>query len=287
VVAVSDIQESPAAELRYRHRSSVRSALAELWHSRELVVTLAERDVRARYKQTFLGFAWAFVQPLSLMLVFTLLARHAITVETHGVPYPLFAYVGLIVWGFFSASVLTGGLSLLANTTLLNKVHCPREAFPIAGMAVATMDACIASIALVGMFVLEGFWPRATFVYALPLLLIQITFTLAVTLAISAIVVYIRDLKSVLPLALQIGLFATPVAYGMEKTFDKFARYQVLMYAAFNPLAPVIDGFRRCLLYGRAPDWQLVGIAAVSSVVMLVLAWMLFARLEKGMADVL
>jgi ABC-2 type transport system permease protein/lipopolysaccharide transport system permease protein len=281
---MSDIDVGPPAELRYRHRVTLLTAARRLWHSRELVMTLAERDVRARYKQTFLGFAWAFVQPLSLMLVFTFLARRGGFHSTSGdVPYPIFAYTGLILWGFFSASVLGGGLSLLANTSLLNKVRCPREAFPIATMAVATMDALIATTGLFAMFALRGFWPKATSYYAIPLLAVLAVFTLACTLTVAATVVYVRDLKSALPLAIQLGLFVTPLMYSMDSIEKKYR----LFYSAINPLGPVIDGFRRAVLYGQAPQWTLVGVAALSSSVLLGLAWILFNKLEKGMADVL
>lgn len=285
MVAVSDIEIGPPAELKYRHRVTLPTAARRLWHSRELVITLAERDVRARYKQTFLGFAWAFVQPLSLMLVFTFLARRiGNDGAAKGVPYPIFAYSGLILWGFFSASVLGGGMSLIANTSLLNKVRCPREAFPIATMAVATMDALIATTGLLVMFVFKGFWPKSTSYMIVPLLAVLVIFTLAVTLAVASTVVYVRDLKSVIPLAIQLGLFITPLMYGM----DTIGSYRLqLLYSAANPLGPVIDGFRRAVLFGKAPEWSLVGVAALSSSVLLGLSWLLFTKLEKGMADVL
>ncbi|MEP7054465.1 MAG: ABC transporter permease [Actinomycetota bacterium] len=281
---MSDIDVGPAPELRYRHKVSLMTAARGLWHSRELVLTLAERDVRARYKQMFLGFAWAFVQPLSMTLVLTIANRKGVgaDLDTHGVPASLVNYLGLIVWGFFASSVLGGGLSLLANTSLLNKVRCPREAFPIASMAVATMDAAIASIALFVMFAVTGHGPRGTSFYIVPLLVVLIVFTLAVTLAIAALVVYIRDLRSVLPLALQLGLLVS-----LLLPLGKTQNASMLFWCALDPIAPVIDGVRRAVLFGQAPRWNLVGIAALSSSIMLVLAWNLFTKLEKGMADVL
>jgi ABC-2 type transport system permease protein/lipopolysaccharide transport system permease protein len=200
------------------------------------------------------------------------------------VPYPIFAYTGLLLWGFFSSSVLGGGLSLLANTSLLNKVRCPREAFPIATMAVATMDALIATTGLLIMFVITGYWPKATSYMIVPLLAVLVVFTLACTLTVAATVVYVRDLKSALPLAIQLGLFVTPLMYSM----DKVGKYQLqLLYSIVNPLGPVIDGVRRAVLYGKAPQWPLVGVAALSSSILLGLSWLLFNKLEKGMADVL
>lgn len=283
MIAVGDIPHAPPAELRFQTRIGLPRFLGDLWRARELVHTLAERDIRARYKQAFLGFAWVFVQPLSLLLVFTFLARHVTNVNSHGVPYTIYAYVGLLPWQFFSSAVGVGGLSLLNNSALLNKVFCPRQAFPIAGLAVAAVDSLLATLILPIMFLINGFTPKSTSVYIPLILLVQVAFTTAVCLGISAIVVYVRDVKNVLPLVLQIGLFATPVAYEMTK-------YPVnwrVPYSIINPLGPVIDSYRRTVLLGKPPLWSQFGAAAASATVLLMLAAALFSKLERGMADVL
>lgn len=281
-MTVREIPLSPPPELRFKRRVRFGPALAELWAARELVMTLAERDLRARYKQAVLGFAWAILTPVTLMVVFSLFFQRVAKIDTRGVPYPLFSYVGLIPWTFFSSAVSQGGLSLVANKALLNKVYCPREVFPLAGVAIAAVDMVSASAALAVLFAVYTFLPHGEAVWFPLLFLVQIAVTAGVVLFISGLLVYLRDLRHALPIMLQLGLFATPVAYGIQE-IPESAR---LAYAALNPLAPVIDGYRRTLLYGQAPDWELLGVAMASATVLLTSGYWLFKRLEVNIADV-
>lgn len=275
------IPAEPPARLRFRRRWSLGAAIAELWGAREVLRSLVERDLRARYKQAALGFAWALVPPLALLLVFTVVFRHVLPVDTGGAPYVLFAFLGLLPWTFFSASVTQGGLSLLTNNALLNKVYCPREVFPLAGMGVAAFDAALSGIALVVLFVATGFLPKSTTVWVPAILVVQVVFTLAVVLLYSIVVVYLRDLRNALSFLLQFGLFATPVAYGLDAVPSAWRP----LYAVLNPLGPVIDGYRRTMLLGLPPRWALLGLAAAGAGVLLVAAVMTFKRLETGIAD--
>ena len=275
------VPEAPPAELRFRRRIRVGSSLRELWLSRELIRSLAERDLRARYNQAFLGFAWAILTPVAMMVVFTIFFQGVAKIDTGGVPYALFAYVGLVPWTFFSSSVSQGGQSLLTNTNVLTKVYCPREVFPLASMAVAAVDTLLATLVLGLLFVITGFMPKPTSVWVPVMLVVQVTFTFGVTLIMSAVLVFLRDLRHVLPIILQLGLFATPVAYGMDVVAPQ---YRVL-YSALNPLAPVIDGYRRTILLGLPPDWHLLGPGAVTSALLLAFGYVVFKRLEPGFAD--
>ncbi len=272
----------PPPELRFKRRLRARTAVAELWRSRELVRTLVERELRARYKQTILGFSWAILIPVVYMLVFTLFFRRVADVDTEGVPYALFTYVGLLPWTFFSSSVSLGGTSILSNLSLLNKVYCPREVFPLASTGVAAVDTTIATSVLAVLFVVNTFMPAATIVWVPVLLAVQLAFTLGVVLLLSSLIVYLRDVRHLLPIALQIGLFATPVAYGLDSIPAGFRP----AYALLNPLAPVIDGYRRTILYGHPPEWGLLGLGAITAVVALVGGYLLFKRLETRFADV-
>ena len=283
MLVVDQIPDAPPAELRFRATAGLLRPLADAWGARELIRTLAERDLRARYKQAILGFAWAFVQPLSLVLVFTVLSKRIGFGSNVHVPYPLFAFTGLLAWGFFSSSVSSGGLSLINNTALLNKVYCPRQAFPIAGTLVSAIDTAISCVAFAVMCIVYQFVPRWTTIWVPVIAVVQIMFTLAVTLVIAAVVVYVRDVRNVLPLLLQIGLFATPVAYPLSAVPESWR----LWYSIADPLVPVIDGYRRAILFGQAPEWRLLGPAALVSALCLALAIVLFSRLESGMADVL
>ena len=260
----------------------MRRSLRELWASRELVATLAERDLRARYKQAYLGFAWAFILPLLYMVIFTVFFKHVAKIETGKVPYALFSYVGLLPWTFFSGSVSSGGGSLTGNLSVLNKVYCPREVFPIAVIVLEFVDMLIASVVLLILFGIFTYSPQPTAIYIPLLLVVQIVFTLGVALIVSSTTVYLRDMKHAISIVLQLGLFATPVAYALTE-IPKGVRP---FYCLINPLAPVIDGYRRTILLGHAPNWELLGLGAIGAFTTLYFGYKLFKRLEPGIADV-
>jgi ABC-2 type transport system permease protein/lipopolysaccharide transport system permease protein len=166
--------------------------------------------------------------------------------------------------------------------SLLNKVYCPREVFPLANIFVAGADALVSTVVLVLLFPLNGFWPKITSLWIPLLLLVQIAFTLAITLIIASCVVYLRDLRHALPIILQLGLFVTPVAY----SFHAIPAHWRTLYSIVNPLGPVIDGYRKAILLGRTPELGLLGIGAATSTLLLVIGYRLFKRLETGIADV-
>lgn len=278
--------DEPRSEIWFHRRVSLTSAIRELWQFRELIVTLAERDLRVRYKQAALGVAWAVITPVVMMIAFTIVFTKVTSGIHfgHGIPYVLGSYIGLIPWTFFSTCVTSGGMSLVSNVGLLNKLYCPREVFPIAAIIDAMFDAVIASLVLLVLFPLEGFAPTPE-AYYIPLLMIPLmAFTLGVTLAISAVLVFMRDLRLVLPLVIQLGLFVTPVIYPPEKLVKSQAL--LVVWSALNPLVPVIDGFRRALLEGLPPNWPTFAAGTASSFVVLIGGFVLFKRLETGIADV-
>jgi ABC-type polysaccharide/polyol phosphate export permease len=279
--ATADVPVVPPPEWRFRRKLHPAALFRELWEARALVWTLAEREIRIRYKQAILGFAWAVVTPLVLMVAFTLF-RKATKINTGPVPYPLFTFIALIPWTFFSTSVAQGGLSLINNVPLLNKVYCPREVFPTASVVVAGIDSLISIVVLGLLFLRYGFMPKPTTIWVPAILPVQIAYTLGVTLVVSAVIVYLRDLRHALPLILQMGLFITPVAFPLDVVPQQFRH----LYVALNPLAAVIDGYRRTVLFGRPPSLSLLAVAAVSSSVALAGGYAAFKRLETGIADV-
>lgn len=274
----------PRKAIWFKRRVGVIRALRELWEFRALIVALAERDLRIRYKQAALGVAWGILTPIAMMLAFTLVFTKFGHVATSGVPYPLFSYVGLIPWSFFSAAILAGGMSLSANLSLLNKLYCPREVFPLGTIVVAAADGVVSALVLLVLFPIEHYTPTRQSFYLPIMLLILVAFTAGVTLAVSAIVVYMRDLRIALPLVIQLGLFLTPVAYGASAIAK--SRTSLIVYSALNPLVPVIDGLRRTTLLGQSPDWTLELVGAGTASVVLAGGFLLFKRLETGLADV-
>lgn len=273
---------APPEGARFYRRIRLTAALREAWNARELVRTLAEREYRIRYKQAVLGFAWAVLTPLALMLVFTLVFQHVAKVPQKGADYPVFAYLGLLPWTFFATSINQGGLSLVTNVHLLNKVYCPREVFPFASIGVAAMDTIIGMSGLVVLMVIFQTAPQVTTYWVPLLVVIQLAFTVGVTLIASAVIVYLRDLRYALPVALQFGLFATPVGYALSAVPENLRTAMVIL----NPLAAVIDGYRRAVLFGQPPQWGYLAMSAVTSAVTLVVGYLLFKRLEAGIADV-
>jgi ABC-type polysaccharide/polyol phosphate export permease len=274
--------DAPDPALRFRRRFRLNQVARELWRDRELIRSLAERDLRARYKQTILGFAWTFVTPVLMLIAFTVFIQRVIKVQTNGVPYAIFAFMGLLPWGFFAASVAGGANSLVGNMSLLNKLYCPREVFPLAAVIVSAFDTATNLIILLPLFLITGYYPKATTYWVPVLLVVQLAFGLGVAFLCASLIVFLRDLRHALPIVLQVGLFVTPVAYSLS-AIPKVWRP---LYSFFNPLGPIIDGYRRTVLLGHPPDWGLLGLAALSSFAMLILGYWTFKRLEPGVADV-
>ncbi len=279
-----DERKGPPEDLWFRRRIRLRNAIRDVWRFRELTFSLAERDYRARYKQSVLGIGWAMLTPVLLMVVFTIVFTRVAHVDTGGAPYVLFSYLGLVPWTFFSNSLSGGGQSIVSNMSIVNKVACPREVFPLATIVIAALDALIASVVLVLLFAVTGYAPHIQMLYAPILLIVLLVYTVGVTLLVSATLVYLRDLRQVLPLAIQLGLFLTPIAYGIDVIAH--SRPKLLVYCFLDPVAPVVDGLRRTVLYGLPPDWGLLGMGAIGAFVAFVVGYILFKRLEVGIADI-
>jgi ABC-2 type transport system permease protein/lipopolysaccharide transport system permease protein len=282
VTTVAVTAAEPTKEQRFRRSDRLPDVLREVWRSIPLVRALAEREIRAQYKQAGLGIAWAIVNPIILMLVFTLLIKNAADIDTFGVPSAIFAYVALVPWNFFSSSVTSGGLSIINQMALVNKIRCAREVFPLAAITTSGVNAVIASSVLLVLFLISWYAPKITSFWALLALPVQLAFTIAVALGASAVTVYLRDVRHALPILMQIGLLATPIFYSID-TIDE--QWQI-PYVIINPMAAVITTYRDCILLGEGPPWRLLIPAAISSVVLLYGAIRLFRRLELGFADV-
>ena len=280
-VATKPLTEPPP-ESRYRRRLSARQAMSELWHAREMIRTLVERDLRVRYKRTILGFGWAVLGPVVFMLVFSVFFQRAGHFATGGVPYALFSYTALVPWTFFSEAATLGSASLIGNTPLLNKIYCPREVFPIATTLTAAFDAAVSTIVLVVLFLIYQYPPAVETFWVPLLILVAGAFTLGFTLFTSSVLIYLRDLRYVVPMVVQVGMFVSPVAYGLNVIPIGLRP----AYAIVDPLGPVLDDFRRTVLHGMAPEWGLFGLAAAASAAWLVGGYALFKRLETGFADI-
>jgi ABC-2 type transport system permease protein/lipopolysaccharide transport system permease protein len=280
--AIETIPDEPPPELRYRRRVRLGAALRDLWRSRDLVRTLAERDIRARYKQAVLGFAWAILNPLILVVAFTILFDRVTDLDTGGLPYPVFSYVALLGWNFFQTGATMGMTSLINNLSLLNKMPCPREVFPSAALVGSALDGIVAVLLLPLLLLVYRTAPQATSPLALLALPALVLTTAAVAYISAAIVVYLRDLRHGFAMLMQLLLFATPVAYGIRN----LPRVWRPVVQIGNPIATVIETSRRTILLGQAPAWGYLGGATLVACVLFLLSYWAFKRLETGIADV-
>jgi ABC-type polysaccharide/polyol phosphate export permease len=274
--------ETPPPQIRYHRALQLRSELRELVQARHVVFSLSERDLRARYSQMALGFLWNILGPLALTLVISLVLRKTRFDPPFGVPRPVWIYTALLPWSFFQGAVSTGGMSLVTNNALMNKVYVPREVFPISQVLTQIVDVTCSSAAFVALLVITGFAPKSTFYWAPIPLLIALVFTAAVTILVAGLTVYFRDLRQAIPVLLQLGLFFNPVAYDLSQVSERLRPLMV----GLNPLAGAIDGLRRCLLYGDAPRPGLTLLAAGVALAELGIAYMAFKQMEAGFADV-
>jgi ABC-type polysaccharide/polyol phosphate export permease len=284
MIDIDTIPEEPPSALKYRRKVGVISSSRALWRDREIVRSLTDRDFRARYKQAVLGFAWAIINPLILVLVFTFTLGKITNVHTLGVPYSLWAYTGLVAWTFFAGAAMWAATCLVNNQPLLNKVNFPRESFPVSAVGLSGLDTSISFVGLVAFFLYFQFVPKETVYWVPVIFLVQLAFTIGICLLLSIVVVYLRDLRQITPILIQMGLFATPVAYPITQHIAEPWR---TIYCTLNPMAPVIDSYRRVILYGLAPQWQYFLPGAAMSLFLLVGGLRLFKRLEIGIADLI
>jgi lipopolysaccharide transport system permease protein len=261
----------------------LRRGLSELWRYRELVASMALRELRVRYRQSTLGPIWALLQPLMLMVLFSLFLGRFARLPSHGIPYPIFYYAALVPWGFAAAALTVAASSLIVNAALVNKVYFPREIFPLVGVIVAAADLGFASVGLVGMM-LYFHTPLTPHLFYLPVLFAgQFLFCLACGLFLAGVSVYLRDVRHALPFLTQVWMYASPVLYSMESVPARF----VLPYMILNPLAVYMDGYRQVLLQGQAPNLPYLVLALALSAGLFVISYRLFKTLERRCADTL
>lgn len=262
--------------------SNTRHYWRDLWRYRELLYFLAWRDVKVRYKQAALGAAWALLQPIVTMVLFTLVFGKLAKMPSGNTPYPLLVLSGLLPWQLFSTALNSSSGSLVSNANLISKVFFPRLIVPLSALAVATVDFAIVLALYVAVSGWFGVWP-AWPVLMLPLfVLLTLLIALGGGLWLTALTVKYRDFRFVVPFLLQVGVFVTPVGYRM----DYLPKWQPLL--ALNPLTGAIDGFRWCLLGG---DYQLslhsFLLSFVSAAILVGTGTWYFRSTERTFADII
>jgi lipopolysaccharide transport system permease protein len=254
----------------------------ELWQYREVFYFLAWRDIQLRYRQTVLGATWAILQPLLTTGIFTVLFGRVVKIPTHGIPYALFAYSGLLPWIFFSGALNTSSGSMVSNSSLIRKVYFPRLAIPGAATIACLLDLGISFVILIGMMAYYR-WPLTWHIFLWPLLLLQlIVLTIGVGLISSALNVRYRDVKHAVPFILQVWMYLTPIIYPASILP---ARYRP--FVALNPMSGVVESMRACLFVNYAPDWKLLEISLIITIVVFAIGITYFRRAERDFADVI
>lgn len=248
----------------------------------DLLYTLSMFRLNVRYKQSFLGWAWAAIQPVALMTIYTFIFAHVAKVRTDGIPYPIFVFSALLPWIFFAGSVSNSVQGLVAYPSLLTKMYFPREIIPLSYLIAGWVDFLIASVILGGLMIHYHIPFSWNLLYGIPILVLLAAFAAAMALLLSAVQVRFRDVGLAMPFVLQVWMFATPVVYSLQSVP---ARYRSLF--VLDPVAAAIENFRGAIVYGRKPDAQMLAIAAAITVVFLVASYAYFKASETAMADVI
>jgi homopolymeric O-antigen transport system permease protein len=276
------VTQNPPCVVIEPSRSWFDLKLRAFWDHRELLYFLAWRDLKARYSQTVMGLAWAIVQPLFMMVVFTVVFSKIARLPSDGIPYPLFAYAALVPWTYFSKSLDRSGFSVVAESNLITKIYFPRLIIPMSATLGGLIDFGIAFLLLLAMMLWFGVLPTWKLVAVPFFLLLTVLASLAVSLWLSALFVKYRDIAAVIPLLTQIWMFASPVAYPVSMVPIGWQwLYNI------NPMVGVIGGFRWALVGTPAPDPTLLAVNMVTIAVVLLFGMAYFNRMANTFADVI
>jgi lipopolysaccharide transport system permease protein len=263
-------------------KSWVSLQLRDLWNYRELLYFLTWRDVKVRYKQTALGVAWAIIQPLFTMLIFTLFFGKlaGIEAQTGGIPYPIFAYAGLLPWMFFSNALTASGNSLVGSAHLITKVYFPRMMIPGSAVAAGLIDFAIAFVILVFLMFYYGVAPAWTALMLPVLVMLTVVLALGMGMWLSALNVKYRDVRFALPFLLQLWMFVSPLIYPSSFVPEKY-RWLLML----NPLTGIIEGYRSSL-FGKPFNWTALGVSTLIGLLLLIYSSYSFKRMERSFADI-
>jgi lipopolysaccharide transport system permease protein len=262
-------------------RRALQVGVGELWEHRELLYFLTWRDVKVRYKQTALGVAWAVLQPLATMAVFSLFFGRLAHMPSEGVPYPLFAFTALVPWTFFANGLTQAANSVVLNQNLVTKIYFPRLAIPIATVLAGAVDFVLSFLLLVVLMLYYSVPPSPRMLWIVPYTLLAFATSLGVGFWLAALNVQYRDVRYTVPFLVQLWLFATPIAYPSTLLGEPWRT----LYG-INPMVGVVEGFRWALLGTGTGPGAMVAVSAMVALVMMVSGAIYFRRMEQTFADV-
>ncbi|HEX5418136.1 MAG TPA: ABC transporter permease, partial [Chloroflexota bacterium] len=273
---------APVASAAGRNNHGMVSDLRTLYQYRDLLVLWAMRDIRVRYKQSFLGVAWAIIQPLSVMVIFTVIFSLIARLPSDGAPYPLFSYSALLPWTLLSTALTMAVPSLVNNLSLVTKTYFPREILPIAAVLASLLDFLIAAVVFVAMMLYYHTRVGPVVLLVPVILILQLFLVFGITLWAAALNVFYRDIRFVVPLATQLWMYLTPIIYPLSMVPERFRPLYLL-----NPMAGFVEAYRRTLVLSQYPDWPYLGLAGLVSVLTFVLGYGFFKRAETHFADLI
>ena len=240
------------------------------------------RELRIRYKQTFVGFGWAVIQPLVMMVIFTIIFGRFAKIPSDGIPYPIFSYTALLPWTLLSTGLNFGVNSLTTNVSLVTKVYFPREIIPLASISAATVDFFVASTIFVGLMWWYKISVSVGFLLIVPLIILQLLVMITVVLILSVWNVRYRDVRQGLPFVIQVWMYASPIVYPLSIVPEKWKTFYVM-----NPMVGIIDGYRAIILRGETLDVITLLPALILALIGLPLAYIYFKKSERNFADII
>jgi len=259
--------------------TDIREMLQEQVTYRELLIQMTRRDLMLRYKQTIMGFGWAVFMPLLNTLIFSVIFVRVVPLET-GMPYPIFAYTGLMAWNLFASSLRFAVNSLTANTNLVTKVYFPREIFPFSAVVVSLVDFAVSSIILVGMMLYWRVAPGTALLFLPVVILVHVMFTAGVSLLLAMGNLFFRDIKYLFEVVLMLWMYVSSVMFPLSMVGGRLG-----FFLQFNPMAPIIDAYRSVLIRNELPAAGPFSAASVLACVTLACGWVWFHRAEFRFAE--
>lgn len=258
---------------------------------RELIGVLAWKNIAVRYKQAFLGIAWAILKPVVLMVIFTVI-RSFIGIDSGNIPYPVLTFAALMPWTLFQESASDGVNSVVGNAQLVRKIYFPREIFPLTAVVTKTVEFFINCIILAGLMAWYGIAPTWQILWVLPLLLYILLAALSIAFVGAALNVYFRDMRTLLPVALSVIMYLSPVIYPIHLVQERLLKHGEkgsILFTVYlmNPLAGIIDAFQRVVLKGLAPDPAMLMPGLLLVLALLPVSYLFFKRAEAFFADVI
>ena len=256
--------------------------LRDLAHYRDLLLTLTIHRIKVRYKQSVLGIAWAILQPLLLMVVYTIIFNVVVKMPSEGAPYAIFVYAALLPWTFFATSISSGATSLVSHNNLITKVYFPREILPLTYVLAAVFDFLMASVILAVLLIVYHVPLTITALLSLPVMVIAFIFSTAMALILSALQVRFRDIAIAMSLLMQLWMYATPVVYPFSVVPQRFR-----LFYSLNPMAGVVENFRRVIIQHTGLNTEVLIPGMIVALILLPVSYLYFKTSEATMADII